>query len=188
MAVATTAFTPAAELFGLTNIPESLYRDRANIPRQELEFNILNGTVDAEAGGDSQFITISCVLPVGFVYAWVGCNLGVTGSTVGDDFNKVAQAIFRDGVADANTKYRLWVPSELAVSTPNNTFQILSYVWRDLPNRILIPANDTGLLQVTLNNPVIDGSAATVQFSARFLVFDIVQAHHYLVSTPQLIR
>lgn len=56
-----------------------------------------------------------------------------------------------------------------------------------VPNAQAIPIDD-GLLQVSLTNSIIDGTATTLQFFARFLRYDRIQAQYWQVNTPVLTR
>lgn len=187
MAITPTDVTVEPTFFGLTNLPEQVTQ-RSAIPRQEMFFNSFSDAIDVEAGGDSQLLRYIFNLPIGFAYAVVELYYSVVGTDAGDWGDTAIQSI-RDAVQDADTNYRIHMeslPSFEVETTAGVCFR--SYHFTDLPSRLFLPKAGGSVWQMAVANDTINGSAMTANISARFLVYDIAQAHDFEVNTPQLVR
>lgn len=187
MALVTTAFTITPSFFGLTNLPDS-FTQRSAIPRQEMFFQSFGQVIPVATGGDTQLMTESCTLPIGFTYAAMEFYVSVVGADAAD-WGGTGILSIRDGIEDVDTDYRIHLVSPTnAVGLGATNVNFRSYTFENLPTRIILPQLGGSLWQFTVGNTTADGAAMTANISARFLVFDIAQAHDFEVNTPTLVR
>ena len=187
MATTTTSLTPAAELFAFTGLVNQL-QEQSYIPRQEVVFKVLDTAVTAAVLTEDQEINISCLLPVNFAYALSGIFLCLSGADAAD-WDDVALALWTDGGTVGTPTRTLIAPIEgLSHGTSFNSTSsfgplVKTYNFGPLPQLLILPSAQPQLV-VKLGNTVIDGVAMKVNMTARMLMYDISQAHHYAVNTP----
>lgn len=188
MAIETTTFDLTPRTFGLTSLPEPALRN-SPVPRQELLFDIFNATVPVPGAGDFQNVRVETLLPPGFAYALTDIFLSITGADAAD-WGISALLELRDGTETGDTSWRIKMESvesfEVAGLATNQCGR--GYTWPVLPKRLILPAKAGAEVRASVSNVTVDGAAATCNYSARYLVYDIAQAHHWEVNTPQLVR
>ncbi len=188
MAVDTEIFTPDGKFFGLTGVDQPRSTLSA-IPRQELFFDLVNQAVAVPEAGDSQLVEIICFLPIAFAYVLTEVFCGITGADSNDWSSRISLNL-HDGQDSSTDTYRLLWQSE--ASSDQLVGSVVVRSWNcpkyNIPNRVVIPRATGAEFKVHANNATVDGTAQSLQFGCRFLVFDIAQAHHFLLNTPQLIR
>jgi len=148
---------------------------------------VLNGSVPVEAGGDSQKLDIQCDLPVNFAYVLAEAHFSIFGADI-TEWETVADVFLTDGSGsgDQNRTEIKAIPawSEGVVGT------LLAFRFDFQGLGVTLPANSVSVPQMRLiiANDTIDGSVMTVNWSCRFLQFNIEQAYHYAVNSPLPIR
>lgn len=189
MALVTTAFTIAPSFFGIVNLPDPVTQ-RSNIPRQELYFNSFAQVIPVATGGDTQLLTEACILPIGFAYAAMEFYMSVVGADAAD-WGGTGILSIRDGIEDVDTDYRIHLVSPtnaVGLGAVNVDFRSYCFEPPLLPKRIILPQTGGSLWSFQVGNTTADGSAMTANISARFLQYDIAQAHDFEVNTPTLVR
>lgn len=63
-----------------------------------------------------------------------------------------------------------------------------SYQVTEVPRKLILPLNDVGRLQVEGQNTSADGGPVSIFFLAKFLEFDLNQAHMFSINTPVPVR
>lgn len=159
------------------------------IPSAELMFPIVTQSITIATGGKDQLASIFCNLPGGWAYAFLECNMSIFG---GDSANwdSCAKARMVDGNTSNNWRANFDMCSgglfHAGTASPGQTYQIDS---ASILKKIIIPPRDN-FAQFTVNvmNINLDESAVNLDFFARFLRFDINQAHLWAVNTPVPVR
>ncbi len=182
MAVATTTFTPSAMVFPYEGLP-TLGGDHSQHPFAELRFNILAGTVAVEAGGDSQKIDVQVTLPRNFAYTPMDVHFSIFGADFAD-WEAFADCFWTDGLGTGPNPRTVLAPIPCWNEGVSGTLRSYRFDFERMG--VLKPGGggSTPQFRVLLVNPVINGSAMTVNFSARFLQYNIEQAHYFAVNSP----
>lgn len=190
MAVTTTNFTPPPVVFPFLGLGQ-LGLDRSSVPRSELLFKEFGGDAITAGGvGNTQRSTIICNLPQNFAYAIAEIHISlrtIAGTT--NSWNKHAKVLYSDAQASERTfKVPLALQSQGVTDTESDPTVVYSLV-RNV-NSVLVPPTGTmgQSLNITFNNAVEDAPETTLVAFIRVYQFDIEQAHHYAVNTPQLVR
>lgn len=169
---------------GLEGLPE---QDRSRLPRGRIDF-AESSVVIAEGALEIQLWIVSCTLPEGYAYAIQEVHSGVAG-TLADVANWDTAAL--GGFTDTDNILISFDGVNVAGVTSislTNTQRMYTF---DIPPKSII-VGSTGaagtVLTVTHSNPTIGDAAIAGTFFASFMMYDIEQAHHVLVNTPQLVR
>lgn len=151
------------------------------------------GTTVLDPGvGDNQAISILCRPPINFAYALVDLNLFVQ-STLAGTFNlpKGFFTLFQDALTSAASTVvaTLCVEAGTIVHGTGGAVDTFQYCLRDPFRQILTPAPG-GQVQLSMSmfNATADDVDYTVAVYCRMLMYDIDQANHYAINTPQLVR
>lgn len=170
-----------------------LATDVSNIPRGELDFYIANGSVTAGNATDNQRVEITCTLPRGFAFLLTDLDLYMQ-VPYASDWNVYARANMSNtpnsGMLKSTSAIRLDAGARITKSD-DMTYDELVYHPVDLPDRLFYPpANDTSnpTLVLYLVNATANQGAAFCTFNARFLQYDVLQAHRSPVNTPTYTR
>jgi len=195
MTTTITAFTPFGPQFPFTGLSDDR-QELTELPRSEITFNIKNGAIVAGGGvDDDQLLNIMCVLPVNFAYVLVDIHMQLFSSAVLDnadidDWDATAEAsvIESSEFSDADA---LWYQQGISNGTLLALDDIQArriWTFDRLMRKVIVPKTTNAVLTVNVGNNTPDGAAAKVNFQARFLVYDIAQAHHVWVNNPSLVR
>jgi len=198
MAAEQTTIVVAPRVFGFTSLDEA-FQTRSDVPRAEFVFadqSVISQPVDPM---NLQAVVYELELPFGFAYVIVELTLRITdqaaeGSSL--DWGMAASLQLRDGTTSGNSSF-----SVDSVGLRNAGFDTgggdkpedavrgsVFYEFNKLPTVVVIARDPNGLASVAMNSLVDDGAAVTARIFARFLQYDIRQAHHYQVNTPTLVR
>lgn len=189
MAIERTTLTATQELFPYSGIGE-LARDRSAIPRSELRFGVVGGALAVPTLGDQQQAFISLSLPFNFAHVIVDLTASVQADVAGEAISWPDTAVCNFFPQGGNYVYEIELVSggEHVFSTGSGKEQRV-YSPTQLPKVTMVPpAGQRNVFNMQLTASGIDGVAVDVDFFARFLTYDIAQANHYLVNSPQVIR
>lgn len=159
------------------------------IPRAEVTFSAQSTAVAASAAGDSQMLRITCTLPPSFAYVLQEVNLfELVGDDVGNWENCSSSRISNSAPTDT------WVYALNVCSS--GKFEVAGFgvtkSWFLEPGgglrKVIIPGTACDLVVHIGNDTLEQSSVSLGSFFARFLVFDIQQAHNYVMNTPQIVR
>lgn len=186
MAVATTTFTPPPMRQAFSGL-DSVGGERSPWPNAEQRFCVLAGAVDVEAGGDSQKVDIQCDLPVNFAYTLMEIHMSIFGADIAD-WETNGDCFFTDGTGSL-PQGRTMI-SAIPAWSEGVVGTLLAFRFDFQGMGVQLPANavSTPQLRFIMANDTIDGSAMTVNFCARFLQFNIEQAHHFEVNSAMAVR
>ncbi len=189
MAIEQTSLSPLPTIFPFLGL-DQLGLDRSNVPRAEVIYSGILQVVAASGVGDTQRLDITCELPQNFSYAMAECHIDIT--TAAGTLNTWND----DGIlflVDANNPARsIFVSSPLHSQGVIDTEMTPKHVYNleNIMKGVLVPPpNSIGAkVGLTFNNTTEGSVAATTSFYIRLYQFDIEQAHHFAVNTPDLIR
>lgn len=187
MATITTSFTPEGLTFPYIGIGVDPAQFITMIPSAEVMFQITSGAVTLSGVGDDQKINIDCALPRSFAWALVESSLILKSVDAGDwDLN------CRSWLVDATTNPVYNTPIEYVsegLAHDTTLQESLTYTVRNLPTKIIVPHSTLDAnFHVQLHNITLNDAAGVMTFSARFLRYDLNQAHYFAVNTPLLTR
>jgi len=155
-------------------------------PKAEIVYNIQDGAITVAGAGEDQALVISCALPTSFAYVLQDLTMTIKAAGDIDDWRLAALAKLKDATAAAWELDMVFEGSSLMGSA---AAQLRTYGLRtEPPQKMLLATGGGATLTITLDNPVIDGEAAEVDFFARFLQFDLNQGFRTSVNTPILTR
>lgn len=186
MGIITTTLSPAAKrlpLIAPIGEPEIWWTP---YPKAEIVFNTSGEAVTKGEAADSQQLVINCDLQQSYAYVLMDLNLMLTSATDMADWNNISHTVLRDGVPPIWTQF---IPFE-----SNGAGGVATFTWRqfrhvgDITQKVLLAVNPGTRLAITIENPVVDGDAASASFFARFLQFDLNQGYRTSVNTPILVR
>lgn len=193
MATTTTALTPAGK--GLPFIGPAPSQDLWNtmIPRAEVIFSVVQGTVIEAAAGEDQLLSINCTLDPGFAYSLSDWSCGIQEAEVGDinDWSDYGRLRLQDDTSQSasNWVYNYGVTKPAVGYPVNATLQGAQYTIANHPfNKLIIPRQSGALLHFTISNVQIDGGPLTINYLSRFIQYDLNQAYRAIVNTPVLVR
>lgn len=178
----TSVLTPVPFQFsGLPGLPAL---EHSWYPRGSISFE---DTIAVTAGGASdQLWDIQCTLPSGYAYVLQEVHLALQGATSSlTNWDSSVTCGFGDGVHN--------VPFD-GINTTGGSFvtstvTIQNWTFPDLP-RLIIIATDPAIISVRLsvgNNTIGDAGMTGLVFIS-CLQYDVEQAHHVRIHTPQLER
>lgn len=188
MAVVTTSLTPGQRYFPFTGFtPQS---DRTSDARAEVVAFISGGSITLSGVGDTQRLLVTIDMPLNFAYVITDFLMELV-STAGDVFGFAAdgQALLLTSTSGAIVTIPLGVVSD-GVAENAVTVDSRSYHLAGKWSGVMIPdtSSDQIRLQVVMANPTTNQGAYTIQLAARFLQYDIMQAHDLRVNTPIPVR
>ncbi len=186
MATTTTTTDPDPVYFPFTGLEKGPSRIASPYPRGQVTFSTPSVAITVAAGGADQAWRINMILPIGYAYVLVEVHLMIQGAIAdlaGWDtvFNgeinltNPVRAIAFDGISLGDT-----------FSTSALDRRVFTFP--DLPKDIIISDDGTAQAGFRIGDHTTDDGAMTGIVFGRFLQYDVEQAHHYLVQTPQLIR
>lgn len=188
MAIVTTTIVAPVLVQPYTGLPASVL-ERSAAPRADVIFKDNGVEVTAGGAGNTQRLAVACNLPQNFSYGFAEFHFSIstpTGSVNNWEANGLSiivdaaagrtsfinSPLFNRGVADS-------------FSLPTRDYQIES----KFSGILLPPANTSGAkMAITLANLTENMPAGTLNYYIRFYQFDVEQAYHYRLNSPQLIR
>ncbi len=183
MAVITTAITPTQRLF-----PFSGYEDnqgnRSNFPRGEIWLTALGESITLSGVGDTQIVSLSSALPVNFAWCLVDMDMKIS-ATVGDTYG--FDLDFECRVSDSTSTPLRTFFSNIglhsegvnAAGSAGTVEEAVYHAPAGLFKGVILPATPAQQVELFLRgfNSTTNQGAYLLDFTARFLQFDIVQAH-----------
>jgi len=189
--------TPLPTIFGFTSLPEN-FQTESPIPRAELLFASQVNVPVPQVAQDNQVMRFELELPFGFAYVAVELTLNISdlGGDFGNslDWSHAASMIFRDapsfqGSSFTSDQVGLRNAAQVTGSDPDDSVNgTVVYQFLQMPTVVAIAREPNALAQVTVSCLVNNGPEVRSRLFARFLQFDVRQAHHYQVNTPFLVR
>jgi len=185
MTTTTTVLPPVPFMFtGLETLP---VQDSSRLPRGRIDF--LNSSVTiAEGALEGQIWIVSCTFPEAYAYVIQEIHCGVAGA-IAAIANWDTAAL--GGFTDTDNKLIPFDGTNVAGVTAISTANDQRMYTFDVPPKSIIVA-DTGptgtLCTITMSNHTIGDVAVSGTFFMSAMMYDIEQAHHVLVNTPQLVR
>lgn len=134
-------------------------------------------------------MVIDCDLPSSFAYVLMEVSLEMGDNESGDMANWDAgmRCFLTDGITGAT-----WRASPImdagAIYTVTATLKGRHYQVPTVPRKMILPGSAGGRLSVSGQNLTIDEGPMTVFFLAKFLEYDLNQAHYFAVNTPIPVR
>ena len=196
MAFVKTTFTPDAAMFPYRTLTESVI-GRTNVPLGEVHFKELGSQIPAVTGGDIQEAVIEMKLPTNYAYvlAEIALSLNYEDNSGANIWDKSLFCFMKNSNAGGLTGGRTNFPFEMV----NHNLQTVNgfgytqqfYAPVQLPRSVyFVPTGNDGQVEchMYMSTADIDGTIVYVGLSARFLQFNINQAHDAAVNLPQLTR
>lgn len=191
MATTTTEFNPNPIRFSYIGLPPDS-DVTSPIPKAEINFIINAGVVTAAASGEDQEYMIHCALAPGYAYVLMNVNMYILAASVADSADWednanawTSNANVHGGQPDFVGRYLSGLRLEGITTNPGNGLGLKTYQVGNVTNNIILPLRGyPGALHISNINDTIDGGALTMYFVARFLEFDLQQAHHWAINTP----
>lgn len=190
MADITTTFSITPQLLGFSGLDEAM-RNNSQVPRQEVIYNVLDGDIPLTGVGDNQIISITTALPSGYAYVLAEVSMmlsAASGTTNG--FADTFAGFVVDGVSGRNFQrfFEMTAPG-LIIAGPQTALPARCYSPRNLPQVVILPPEgEVSLMALLIKNATAGDVAYKLNFFARFLMYDVNQAHHWAVNTPTLVR
>jgi len=195
MPTESTVFNPEPRIFPFVGFPEP-QSDFMFYPRSEITYNIKNGLVPNPASAlDDQLCSVSCALPGNFAYVVAEVHLQLfaslpSGNANVSDWEGQCETYITETASFASAD-ALWYTEGLSGGAFLGTETVQArrvYQFASLVKKVILPRLEDASLTMNVANPVLNGPDVKINFQARFLTFDISQAHHVAISTPTLIR
>lgn len=189
MAIVQTTVNIDPVIFGFSGLG-GMIQPQTEVPRGEVVYSTTNEAVTVGTG-DGQFLEIICNLPRNFAYVLMEIHLGITGVGV-DDWDEVALAALVDTKTPNGRSFNLQMQGTsngLGHRLPGSNFSFRRlYTFEDYA-KVLVQGSAARLNVDLANDGLGDlDQVAAFEFYARFLMYDIDQAHHYQVNTPTPVR
>lgn len=197
MAVVLVSLTATLSRTVFVKPPDEL-RQYTAIPRAIVNFNILNGVIDAKPLNDTEELIIGIGLDGNFAYRWVDLNFSLIQDAANDWLNRAYIEVtngIRNLEASATQRHvvtlddltRIPVPTEM-VAARAPAGQSVS----DLPRYVIQtnPPGSTSSPVITFkatNNTAAAALAGTCNFFASFYEYDIEQAEAFVLNNPQTV-
>ncbi len=174
--------------------PPDMIRQYTPIPRAIVNFNILDGTLDAKPVNDQQELIIGMSLDASFAYKWLTLNFSLVQDVANDWLNRgyleLTNAI-RNLEVGMTQRHVLSFDDLFRVPQGGEMLGCRSpgpYAVGDLPTYVIQRvASSTGAPIITLkatNQTAAVGAAGTVNFYASFMEYDIEQAESFVLHNP----
>lgn len=186
MATTTTTTDITPTYFPFTGLPG--IEDLANswIPRGYLVFEDSSVAITVAGAGEDQIWRIEMDLPIGYAYVLVEAHVQLQGAiadlagwdlVMGGELVSPGRSIPFDGLASPD--------GDVMVTT---ALDRRFFSFPDLSTTIMIASDGSATTIFRIGNHTTDDAAMTGSVFARFLQYDIAQAHHFQIHMPQLIR
>lgn len=159
------------------------------IPKSEVLFSLSAGTIVVAGAGEDQQVRVTCNLPRGWAYVFLEATLRITNADVADWDDCASSEMKDNDSGTVNFITHMTMCTGAGIAHASTTQPIKTYHVMNPINKVFLcnGAGD-GRLRFVLHNLVIDGAAGTCDAYARFLRFELNQAHHYAVNTPVSVR
>lgn len=187
MALVTTSITPVISTFPYEVMAPIRYTDQ---PRGELIASIQSGAVAATGSGDDAQVNIAVNLPVNFSYVMTDFSVSVeTDGT--NTWQSEACLVYVDAEAAAQrlVRYGMRCPGSIC---QDGDFEAMVYqTLFSLPKFQMMPFRGGAAgsqVFMRLRNVNLQEIAATVDMTARFLIFDVAQRYTVPVNIATLTR
>ena len=186
MAAVLTTIIPEASSFSFEGRGD-LLRAQTQVARQETFF-VGSQTVVAAGAGDTRQVKFEFNLPPNFAFVCIEMSARII-ATAGDLWEKQSDGTFanaQSGARSIEIPVSLTTSSTMAEAIQAST---LIYTMKTVTKMVLTPINNESV-QMTINfrDSKASSGAATFTWFARFLMYDVTQAHHYQVNSPTLTR
>lgn len=186
MATTTTTSTPDPRVFSFSGLPPLRSLEQSSLPRGYVSFEDGSAAITVAGAGEDQIWRINTDLPIGFAYVLAEVHIWLNGiiadladwdNAVNGEllFDSPLRSVQFDGLATEDT-------------FGSTTVDRRVYTFPDLPQSILLASDTSSTVGFRVGNHTVDGPAMQGGFFIKFLQYDIEQAHHYGIHTPQLIR
>lgn len=170
--------------------PPDMQRMYSPLPRAVVNFDILNGTIDAKPVNDTQELTVSIVLDSSFAYRMVEASASLI-QDVAKDWNNLTYLEITNGIrnlAVSSTQRHAMIKSS-GTRTPTPV-EIWMLATGQLVPRYMIQAV-TGVATPVItykanNDTAAVGAAGTFNCHFTFLEYDIEQAETFFLHYPVL--
>lgn len=153
------------------------------IPQAEILFYEEAGVITAATGGDTQSLTVTCALPKGYAYAMVECYQAIFCA----DISEWDAALYAE-VTGVDPDYKTMLSMEGKATFRNSAVPAKVYPLEQPLLKIVVPGADGAQFLTFSTNQTAAGAAGTVRMFARFLRYELNQAHYWAVNTPTLVR
>lgn len=186
MTVTQTTFVPTGKYnfyAGTGAVPQA-----QNVPRGDINFDIINEAVTVGGSGNEQKINVTCNLPTGFTYVFAEMSAYLTG-TGADNWDTDANTYIIDQSGDAT-----WIAPNDFSSTAGFFHTTVTNFGRAYTLRgptltkLIVPLTAQGQLFMSLFNTTQDDAAGIFSFHARFHMYDVLQSFFSPLNTPILTR
>lgn len=196
MALITTTVAPTPTLLPYTGLTQTV-RERNNVGRAEVRFDVAGTTIPATGAGDQQRVFLSCALPRGYAYALLNATARI-GGTDSDSWDFNAEAVFQDGIGANATQeihhnlqngYRAVLGATEAPNARAGGFNFIYEIVERVP-AVLWNKNNSDSVRYFADFVTGDTNTSACSFSCalNFIQYDIEQAYDYRINTPTFVR
>lgn len=143
------------------------------------------GPIVVAGAGEDQQVKITCTLPRGWAYVFVEATMRLTNVDIAD-WDDCASSEMQDSTSGpVHFIAHMTMCNDGSIAHASTTQPIKTYHVVNPINKVILCNGDgDGRLRFIIMNTTIDGAAGQVDCYARFLRFEMNQAHHYAVNTP----
>ncbi len=186
MATTTTTTDLTPEYFAFSGLPPLESLENSPFPRGYTVFEDSSVAITVAGAGEDQIWRIEADLPIGYAYVLVEAHVQLQGAiadlagwdtAMGGEIVSPGRSIPFDGLAS---------PDSDIMATTALDRRIFSFP--DLSTTILIAEDTTATMILRIGNHTTDDGAMTGSVFIKFMTYDIEQAHHFQIHTPQLVR
>ncbi len=192
MAEITTSLTAIARPKAFTGFPDNM-SNLTPIPKREIVFTVTDGAIAAAGALDNQALLVTCLLDVGYAYAFLEQSLSIrldaaASNTWADDGTGFLTDA-NGGGANRTFLLPFGIHSNAPARSILNSLDEQQYKPTFVATQLMRGnGGDQASLKVAVKNGTNNAGAATCMFYARFLQYTIEQANHYAISMAQLVR
>lgn len=155
-------------------------------PRAEYRSTISGGVIPASGAGDDRQVNVSVTPPMNFAYVLAACTFVVispVGGTTGFTTAYSDIQINSDPIRYVPCGIEHYTTSTLQQYVEFNQFSVTP------PKEVFLPdVNQTVSLGLNVLDPLLNQAECFLHLHCRWLQYDVTQAHHIMVNTPQLVR
>lgn len=186
MATTTTTTVLPPVVFSFSGLPELSVLEQSYYPRGYVTFEDSSIAITVAGAGEDQQWLITMALPIGYAYVLVEGHVMLQGAiadlagwdlVMAGEIIVGARSIPFDGLAS---------PDGDVFATSLLDRRI--YTFPDLSKTILIAEDNSAQAIFRMGNHTTDDAAMTGSCFTRFMMYDISQAHHVRLHTPELVR
>ncbi len=173
--------------------PPDMVRQLTSLPRAIVNFNILNGTIDAKPVNDQQELIVGMTLPSEFAYRMLDMTVSLI-QDVANDWSPRAYFELTNSIRNlevgATERHVVIIEDLIRIPTPVEMWIARVPAWHALPRYIIQARTQTATPVITFkatNQNAAVGAAGTINFFVSYFEYDLEQVEMFPVHSPLLV-